>query len=54
MIHPTWRAAPVVSASLRFAARAQDWAPHRPVRLINPFAPGGSAGILARGLRSGD
>jgi tripartite-type tricarboxylate transporter receptor subunit TctC len=37
-----------LSAALPFAARAQDWTPPGPVRLINPFAPGGSPDILAR------
>ena len=30
------------------AARAQSWAPERPIRLIVPFAAGGSTDVTAR------
>ncbi|WP_237215737.1 Bug family tripartite tricarboxylate transporter substrate binding protein [Falsiroseomonas oryziterrae] len=35
-------------AALPTAVHAQEWTPPGPVRLINPFAPGGSPDILAR------
>ncbi len=31
-------------------AAAQEWSPTQPVRLINPFAPGGSPDTLARAM----
>jgi tripartite-type tricarboxylate transporter receptor subunit TctC len=51
MIRATRRAALAAVASrpvLPRVARAQDWTPRETVRLINPFAPGGSPDILAR------
>lgn len=36
------------AALLPAIARSQEWVPPGPVRLINPFAPGGSPDILAR------
>lgn len=51
MLRPTRRAALAAAALLPFApraARAQDWSPRETIRLINPFAPGGSPDILAR------
>jgi tripartite-type tricarboxylate transporter receptor subunit TctC len=30
------------------AARAQDWKPDRPMRLVVPFAPGGAQDVVGR------
>jgi tripartite-type tricarboxylate transporter receptor subunit TctC len=37
-------------AALPFAAQAQPWAPDRPIRMIVPFAAGGSTDVTARML----
>jgi tripartite-type tricarboxylate transporter receptor subunit TctC len=39
-----------MAATFPLATQAQEWAPPGPVRLINPFAPGGSPDILARAM----
>lgn len=43
-------AAPLATPSLALplAARAQDWKPDRPMRLVVPFAPGGSQDVIGR------
>ncbi len=40
----------LAAASLPGHAQAQEWVPPGPVRLVNPFAPGGSPDILARAM----
>ncbi len=48
MTRLTRRAALGAALALPLAARAQGWAPDRPLRLIVGFAPGGTADLVAR------
>ncbi len=52
MIRKTWRLAALLAATLCGFANAQDY-PTKPVRVIVPFAAGGSADILARMIAQG-
>ena len=44
------RTALALSALFVVAAHAQDNFPNRPVRLVNPYAPGGSVDLVSRGV----
>ena len=49
MTHETWRCVLfLLSAAMAGIACAEEWTPQRPLRLIVPFPPGGSADLLAR------
>jgi len=42
-----------LSAVCTFVAHAQESFPNRPLRLVNPYAPGGSVDIVSRGIAAG-
>lgn len=50
MIRITRRATLATALLAPFAARAQSWAPSRPIRFVVPFPPGGATDVVARVL----
>ena len=48
----TWMAV-ALSIACATGARAQENFPNRPVRLVNPYTPGGSVDLVSRGIAVG-